>query len=206
MIDFLSILRRLTDNYTKQPDSFVGKLFRLVSFQVDELKQTFSKIEMWRDLDQAYGTTLDAIGRNLDQPRGGLKDDPYRTLLKTKIRRNMSRGDINTIIEVFAAVMNVPHEHVYVQEVFPAGLYIRVPLTPLQDSLFDSTTIIGQFIHGTIAGGVGLEIPFEGTFEFASGDVPEFDEEKGFSDLEQKIGGFFGGVYKSDLHRGERKG
>ncbi|KMZ43993.1 MULTISPECIES: hypothetical protein [Bacillales] len=197
-MDYRGLIKKLTDNYVKGPASTIGKLFRVLTPELEELKQTIEKIALYRDIDAADGATLDRIGKNLKQPRAHLGDGAYRTLLKTKIKRNTSRGDINTIIEVFAAVMDIPHEKVYVREVFPAGLYIRVPLTPLQDALFDSATIIGEFVQGTLAGGVGLEVPFEGTFEFASALSPEMDDQKGFSDLEQEIGGYFGGVYKSD--------
>ncbi|MDO0943950.1 hypothetical protein QZ287_23395 [Brevibacillus laterosporus] len=63
--------------------------------------------------------------------------------------------------------------------------------------MFDSANVIGQFVQGTLAAGVGLEVPFEGTFEFAESTTKEFDDKKGFSDLDQEIGGYFGGVYKS---------
>ncbi|MBM7106980.1 DUF2612 domain-containing protein [Brevibacillus laterosporus] len=196
-MEFRQLLKKLTDNYVKSPGSNIGKLFRIFYDEVQEIKQTFEKIERYRDIDEALGSTLDRIGKNLNQPRSHLGDDSYRVLLKTKIKRNTSRGDINTIIEVFASVMGIRHEQVYVREVFPAGLYIRVPLTPLRDALFDSANVIGQFVQGTLAAGVGLEVPFEGTFEFAESTQQEFDDKKGFSDLDQETGGYFGGVYKS---------
>ncbi|MGG0757890.1 hypothetical protein ABE070_26450, partial [Brevibacillus laterosporus] len=90
-MEFRQLLKKLTDNYVKSPGSNIGKLFRIFYDEVQEIKQTFKKIERYRDIDEALGSTLDRIGKNLNQPRSHLGDDSYRVLLKTKIKRNTSR-------------------------------------------------------------------------------------------------------------------
>lgn len=65
-MDFRQLLKKLTDNYVKSPASNIGKLFRIFYDEVQEIKQTFEKIERYRDIDEALGSTLDRIGKNLN--------------------------------------------------------------------------------------------------------------------------------------------
>ncbi|WP_411503488.1 hypothetical protein [Brevibacillus centrosporus] len=103
---FLSdTLKRLTSNYQKSTSGNIGKLFSIVSLQVEEVRRTLEKIEQYRDIDLAVGASLDRIGRNVGQPRGSSTDIDYRKLIKTKIKANLSAGDIETINEVMEVLM-----------------------------------------------------------------------------------------------------
>lgn len=194
MIDWKSAVKRLTDNYAKNSESNIGKIFRIICDELEEIRQVFETIKLWRDIDNAEGVTLDKIGGNLDQQRGELDDARYRILLKTKIKRDTGPGDIDTVIEIVAAVLNIPHEEVILEERYPAGMFVQVPL---RGEILCSPEIIGGFIEKTAAGGVGIGMRFDGAFQFSSGSDPEVDEDAGFSDINQSTGGFFGGLYKT---------
>ncbi len=68
MITPQDVLRRLTDVFSKNPNSNIGKLLTIMADQIRELTETQNRIRDWRDIDQAQGTTLDRIGQNVGQP------------------------------------------------------------------------------------------------------------------------------------------
>ncbi|CAH8249325.1 hypothetical protein WJ0W_006511 [Paenibacillus melissococcoides] len=75
------MLGRFTDAYNKNPESNLGKLVSILHSQLTSLEDTLDKIQEWRDIDRARGTTLDRIGENVVQPRGAATDEIYRILL-----------------------------------------------------------------------------------------------------------------------------
>ncbi|MGN8233244.1 hypothetical protein ACTHAL_001472 [Priestia flexa] len=94
---FKDMINKLTDLFTKNENSNIGKLIRVVSSELDSVQKTLETTEQWRDIDQAEGTTLDLIGENVGQPRDNSVDDEFRLLIKTKIFSNLSAGDIESV-------------------------------------------------------------------------------------------------------------
>jgi len=95
----MDMLKKLPDMFKKTPDSTIGKLFTIVSDQIDDVQETLDKMELWRDIDEAEGVVLDRLGVEiLQEPRGGVSDEEYRLKLKTRIIVNyLSDGDIETL-------------------------------------------------------------------------------------------------------------
>ena len=195
------MLDLLPDIFNKSKDSNIRKFFRLVAEELAWLKETFRKIDEWRDVDVAWGTTLDLLGGNVDQVRGRLIDEVYRVMIKSKVIRNMSDGTIPTIIRAMAATLSVPEEEVTVIPYWhqdppePAALKIHVPLDALAPTML-SWWQFGQLIELIVAAGVRTETFFQGSFQFSSQEaVSEFDADKGFANEEQTTGGRLGAYY-----------
>ena len=192
------MLRRLTDNYSKNPESNVGKLLNITATEIEDLEEVADKIGLWRSIDQAEGQTLDRIGYNVHQWRGQADDLIYRILIKSKIARNLSDGTINTIIRVLAVTLDTEYEDIQVQDLWgtePAAIQVDVPTEALNKVGF-SFTQFGRLVNRIVAAGVRAQVLLEGTFAFATVvDVSEQDSEAGFADLEQTTGGYLGAVY-----------
>ncbi len=95
------MLGKLTDVFTKKPSSNIGKLLSVAASQIDEIRDTLTTIDDWKDIDQAKGKGLDRIGEDIVREyRGDLTDEEYRMRIKTKIQANLSKGDIETINEI----------------------------------------------------------------------------------------------------------
>ncbi len=189
------MLRRLTDNYSKDPDSNVGKLLNIAATEIEELAGAADKIRLWRDIDEAEGETLDRIGYNVQQWRGQADDGIYRILIKSKVARNRSDGSVNTIIEVLAITLDTEEENIVVQELWetePAAIQVDVP-TALLNEIGFSFTQFGRLANRIVAAGVRANVLLQGTFEFS--ETLESDNEAGFSDANQEIGGYLGAVY-----------
>ncbi|MGM0806532.1 MAG: hypothetical protein ACQET8_17460 [Bacillota bacterium] len=195
------MIQRLTDIFTKREDSNIGKLILIISTQIDSLNETFLKIESWRDIDQAEGTTLDLEGSNVGQKRGQVSDEIMRVLIKARIARNNSDGTINKMIDALARSLNTTPDKVKIKALYdqgePAAIMIEdVPI----DALNAVGMTAGQF--GLIAQqivGAGIRvasIDLSGTFSFSSAaGVLETDVEFGFAPLDQSTGGSLGSVF-----------
>jgi hypothetical protein len=194
-------LERLPHPYEKRksiPGKPVPRLWRFLSIftqEIDLLKKARKDVETSRDIDRASGSSLDHIGTNVQQLRGKTPDSVYRTLIKTKIIRNINQGDVNNLIDVIASSMGADPFQVEITEKWtltspePAGLIIKPPiqallnigLTPAQ-----FTALMNQMA----AGGVKVDGLFRGSFRFAATyDRPVYNSDKGFD--QGTLGAFF---------------
>jgi hypothetical protein len=198
------LIGRLTDVYDKRPDSNIGKLLSILADQFTKIEQTIALIQAWRDIDAAEGSTLDRIGENVVQDRGSATDEVYRVLIKTKIARNLSTADINTIIRIISVAVGAPFSDIEIKPQFndpidpePAALsLLRLPLDRVNQSGV-SLTQFSRIIQRTVAAGVRVQnVELQGTFEL--GDLPLIqDAAAGLGDVNNPaIGGYLGAVFE----------
>jgi len=150
----------LTDNYKKDENSNNYKLLDLGHQEHKEIMRNLRLIELWRNIDNAEGFTLDKIGKNVLELRNGRADLEYRKAIKIKIRGNLSAGlveDFNVIGETFfgdnyEGITETWQLEQYNHE--PAGLCFSViNLTNEQVHEFDC---IRDILNEIKAGGVAL--------------------------------------------------
>lgn len=202
---FNDLFRKLTDAYTKNPDSNIGKLVVILSEQIDEVRGTLNKIEEWRDIDKAQGTTLDLIGENVGQTRGLATDEIMRILIRARVARNLSDGTFNGIIKALAVTLNTTSDRIKIKELYddiddpePAAIAITgLPLDVLNNSGL-SATQFGLITQRVLPGGVRVAvIELAGTFSFASGSTVETSVQ-GFADIAGTTGGTLSGLLVND--------
>lgn len=92
---------RLPERFRKENNL---KLYYVLYGGFDEVFAALDEIRMSRDLDKAYGETLDKIGANVGQFRLDEDDDLYRQLIKVRIIANLSLGNIPTINKVLSVL------------------------------------------------------------------------------------------------------
>lgn len=197
------MLKRLTDNYNKEPNSKIGKLFNIVASELEDLKLSINRTGSWRDIDEAEGKTLDNIGLNVQQFRGQATDEIYRILLKSKIARNLSDGSINTIIQVLAVTLSTDPSEIVIEEKYadaldpePAAIkLIGLPIARINEVGMSPQTFI-RIVDRIVAAGVRVDtIELSGTFELSSTTNIEVDNDTGLADELMTIGGTLGEVY-----------
>jgi len=197
------LLARFPDVYDKRPDGNLGKLMAIIADQLDKVQQTLAVMLAWRSIDAAEGTTLDRIGENVAQDRGVATDEIYRMLIKSKIARNMSTADINTMIRVIAIAVGAPYDQIAIRSKYedpidpePAAIaLIGLPLTYV-NSIGISLAQFARIIQRTAAAGVRVEsVELQGTFEF--GDLPlSTSSTAGVGDVnDPSIGGELGAAF-----------
>jgi uncharacterized protein YoaH (UPF0181 family) len=101
-----NLLDRLPDVYNKTEQSGIYKIIKLAADQIAAGEATLQLIQDWRDIDQAQGKTLDKIGKDVGQPRGGSDDEQYRKAIKIKIRANLSGGEIETLNSIAIVLLS----------------------------------------------------------------------------------------------------
>jgi hypothetical protein len=202
---------RLTSNYNKDPGSNVYKLMQVAANHIQENEDLLSQIGDWRDVDQASGATLDRIGRNVQQNRGQSPDSVYRVLIKSKVKRNLSNGSINTLIDFLAFILQVKPQEIEINELWQKGinatLHINVPAGQVNATGL-SLNQFGTLVNLVVAAGVKANVLFEGTFEFGSQPIEfyyigpgmiigndAFAPDKGFANADKTTGGTLGQSY-----------
>src|SRR5690606_29633775 len=203
------LVEYLPDAYAKRVTSFLSKFFEVIEPEFAELHETFERIEAWRSIDNAEGAVLDEIGFELGQPRGMATDEIYRIMLKSKTARDLSTGDRNTIIDVLAMALNTDKSEIGIFETWmdpddpePAGISLmKIPVRRLVEVGMSGKQFI-QFVAAAVAAGINVRrIELTGTFEYAEGP-DEFDEEAGFSDVnEPDVGGYYGELFEPDYEQ-----
>lgn len=201
----VDLIKKLMDIFAKAPNSNLSKLLSIAADQLRDVQETLQKIEEWRDIDKAKGTTLDLIGGNVVQKRGAATDEVYRIMIKTKIARNLSKGDVNTIIRVIAMAVGADYSEVKIRQKFndpvdpePAALSLmQLPLNRLNESGIELSQFV-QIIQKTVAAGVRVNsVELTGTFQYAS----QYDQletgDTGFADIDMTTGGTLGELYES---------
>lgn len=202
---FLDLFRKLTDAYTKNPNSNVGKLLVIMSEGIDDVKDTLNRIESWRDINQAEGTTLDLIGENVGQPRGQATDEVMRILVRARVARNLSDGTFDGVIKALAVTLNTTPDKIKIKELYddidspePAAIAITgLPLDVLNESGL-SANQFGLITQRVIAAGTRVAvIELAGTFSFAAGTTIETSTE-GFANTALTTGGTLSGLLVND--------
>lgn len=203
MFDLKTMLRRFTDVYNKDPNSNLGRLIGILHGQLAAVEATFERTREWKSIDAAEGVGLDRIGENIVQPRGAATDEVYRVLLKSKIARNLSTSDINTIIRVLALALDAAPNEVKIRPKWadpddpePAALsLIQVPIRRLNE-VGMSPFQFGQIIQQTVAAGVRVaQIELAGTFRLSPKYAEVVKGTTGLADDAMTRGGRLGEVY-----------
>jgi hypothetical protein len=197
------LIDRLTSNYNKEIGSNVRKLMELTANPIQENEDALTRIMNWRDIDQAEGKVLDRIGDSVSQERGALTDSIYRVLIKSKIKRSLSNGSIDTLIDFLSFILQVRPEEVRIRELWQDGLgenasiYISVPGGSI-NSIGLSFGQFGQLINLVVAAGVRASALFEGTFGFSTNYTESEASPQGFANDELTTGGTLGFAFEPE--------
>lgn len=214
--------KRLPDAYYKGKNGNNYKLLNLNELAVEAFLKDLTDVVNCLDIMQSTGKTLDFFGETVGQKRGVLDDTQYRLMILNKIGRNVCQGDYNSVIGLLSQIFNCKKSDiVIVDSSEPCRVSIKkFPLEILINAGFSSMQAI-KLIELLLPVCVKLlEANFEGTFEFGSivegSDYEtmssfiyqdfqaktykqmeemvsqEYDENKGFGNIEQTIGGYFG--------------
>lgn len=201
----LKMLKMLADRWSKNPDSYIGRLLTLLGEQMDVLEEQAVKVEDWHDIDQAEGYPLEQLAANINQKRGNATDEILRLLIKSKAARSLSDGTIDDIIYVIAVSLDTDESQIDIRELFndpdspePAAIKIAsLPIAQLNKAGITASQF-GRIVKRATAPGVRVAgIELTGTFSFAAGETIETSTE-GFANLSMTTGGTLSGVLVPD--------
>ncbi|WP_298024489.1 hypothetical protein [uncultured Dysosmobacter sp.] len=156
----LKMLERLTGGYTKDPNSMIGRLFRIFAESLWGIEDTLQVIAVWRDVDNAKGYTLDRMGRNFGVARDGATDRFYRLMIKVKITALLSGGDVDTVITAASVLFNIDPAKVEVVELFPAKCRVIMDEADIDPEYVAYAGNTAPIVKRIMAAGVGREVYF----------------------------------------------
>ena len=118
MRNYLSeMLDALTSAYTrkdrnaskfKRPtETNIGKLFSVLAWGLDSVQAQAETVKLWDNIDLARGSVLDRYGANFGVNRLGADDEFYRLLIKVKMLSQLSGGDIETVANAAATLLEI---------------------------------------------------------------------------------------------------
>ncbi|ANS73714.1 hypothetical protein AWM70_03270 [Paenibacillus yonginensis] len=203
MFSYKDMMNRFADVFNKDPHSKLGRLISILYGSLQDAHTALETVREWRAISQAQGTTLDMIGQNIAQPRGAATDEVYRVLIQSKIARNLSKTDVNTIIQVLALALNCDYSEIHIQEKYddpqqsePAAVSLaRLPVKRLNE-VGMSPVQFGQIVQKTVAAGVRVAlIELSGTFRLSSQYAVLERSSLGLADPDMTTGGALGEVY-----------
>ena len=206
----MSGVKNLPDAYKKRVGTNNEKLLRLIQepiavyFTDPDTGEEVLESGVLKDLEDVYetldinkakGKVLDEYGVMLGQPRGKATDAQYLLMLKGKIAKNISDGSYDSVLEAIKLTFMCEYSDVVIE---PTGNPCEMIVTKLPVSVLVNAGLTTKQSIAIIApmmpAGVKLlvdEDAFEGSFCF-TGLESEYDENAGFANDEQTIGGFFG--------------
>lgn len=189
------LIAGLTSIYDKTQDSNIGKLIKIVTNQIDEIYLINDEIKESRNVDQAFGETLDKIGEAVQQQRGELQDPTYRLLIKSKVARNRSTGDINSLLNVMSTMLDIDISEVTLEEnpgEEPASVYVEMPLSAIgKYELTREHFVI--IINRITSAGVRAYTMLNGTFELGGANSITYNSDTGLGDVnDDTVGGELG--------------
>ena len=167
MRNYLSkMLDALTSAYTqkdcdnsrlKRPvETNIGKLFSVLAWGLDSVQAQAETIKLWDNIDLARGSVLDRYGANFGVKRFGADDAFYRLLIKVKMLSQLSGGDIATVANAAAALLEIPAEKVTLREDFPAKVCLDIKEADLTPETLKNIVDIAAMIKRILAAGIGL--------------------------------------------------
>ena len=142
----------------KAPETNIGKLFTLLGYGFDIIRENTERVRLWDDIDQAHGKSLDRYGGNYGVYRGEAPDDLYRIMIKVKILSMLSAGQMDTIVNAAAILFGVDIKEVRAKEVYPAKIWLYIDLDKLEESRLRLAETIAELMKRIKAAGVGMRI------------------------------------------------
>lgn len=194
----MSEIEFLSDAYNKNQNSNLYKLLLLREMARKDIEKDLNDIAESRDLNKAYGKTLDEYGKMVNQKRGLLNDEQYRYMIFAKMGQNIVKSDYKSLMNVIVQMFNAKQGDISLDDLImsesetPCVLKLsKFPVQNLVNAGFSSRQVV-QMIEMLLPICVTLSADnFEGTFEFAD-TLDEYDEIAGFANMEQTMGGYFG--------------
>ena len=141
---------------TTDEDNTIIKILKAWTSTLQPIEDTAQAMILQKNVADAEGAQLDALGKLVGQSRGGLSDDLLRKYISAKIIVNRSDGVVEDLIKTLVLVLNDPTATIVVQYeggFTGATVRVRVGVIALTDDL---ANIYFGFLNTAKSGGVRL--------------------------------------------------
>lgn len=94
------LLAEISDYWDKRPDSNMYKLMDAFNQPLESISNNAEKVERWRALSDAKGTTLDLFGSDIKTYRPSKDDENYRFVIHLMELLSRAQGTIPSIYKI----------------------------------------------------------------------------------------------------------
>lgn len=194
----INYIKRLPDCYRQDSSGNNYKLLETHRYTKGLLHDDIANIALMHDITKATGAALDMYGKMFNQSRGALTDNQYRYVILMRISRYLVGGDIPTILAALVAAFQCEYTDIAISDSTTGFVKVlKLPLNVINTAGFSSAQA-AQLIGTLLPVGVGCVIEtLQGTFTFSATET-EYDEDEGFANDEQTIGGYLGMTFGVD--------
>jgi hypothetical protein len=150
-----------TSAYNTGAGSNIRKVLSIIAYGYEQIYTAMSRVDDFRDLDNAAGKTLDKAGGNVNISRNGMNDNLYRAYIKNKLMSSVSGSDVDTVIECIASLFSISEYEVDLEEDTPAHVTITVPeeaVLSIGGSYSDRAESARQFVKNILSAGIGVDV------------------------------------------------
>lgn len=133
--------------------------------QIQKIEDELADMNIFRYLSDAYGEQLDNIGKIVGLPRPpGMADTPYRLEIYGQIKINISQGQSEQLIQVYALFTGTTQVRLF--EHFPAEVQVASAYEPPDQN---TTNSLIKTLNRTAPAGVAINclIAYDPLFPFA---------------------------------------
>lgn len=124
---------------------------------VQRLEDVLYAVLTERDITNAEGIQLDALGKIVGEPRDGRVDDDYRRFVRARIRTNKSNGLVEDVLVVTRLVLDQPDATLQMLMYPPAGVVLNIYAEPVSDLV--ALTLV-KFLRDVVSAGVRIIVQF----------------------------------------------
>lgn len=149
------LLSEASDHWDKNPGSNLYKLVDSLNAPLELISDDSIKVEQWREINQAEGTTLDLLGKDRQAPRTANDDALYRFLIYIRALLSRAQGTLPSIVNISATAFQTNARFIKIWQTGVRHIDITVPLA-YQDSDLKKEKIITANLQQLVALGIWL--------------------------------------------------
>lgn len=129
------LLAEISDYWDKRPQGNMYKLIDAFNTPLEAISDNADKIERWRALKDAKGTTLDLFGQDIQTYRPSEDDDEYRFIIHIMELFSRAQGTIPSMMKIMSSALETDQDfkvwktgirHVGIQVPFDAVKTLRM--------------------------------------------------------------------------------
>ena len=127
------LIAEISDHWVKDPRGNMYKLLDTYNTGFEQISDIADKVERWRAIQDAEGTTLDLFGQDINTSRPTKEDDPYRFLIKLKVLLSRAQGTIPSIVHITTTAFGTDKGIKIWHTAAPRHIGIRLPWDYVND-------------------------------------------------------------------------
>lgn len=121
------LLAEISDRWVKDPRSNMYKLIDSYNAPLEQISDMANRVEEWRAIADAEGTTLDLFGKDIKTARPTKEDDPYRFLIRLKYLLAKAQGTIPSIVKIVSTALGTDKGIKIWHTAAPRHIGIQIP-------------------------------------------------------------------------------